>query len=84
MTLALAAPTGRPLSTGRRALYAVPFLGQIARDIARDVDAALYAVVIFVTLVILSVMTWGLPALVLTAVALVPMMFALLIWVTVP
>lgn len=82
MTLALATP--RPLSPGRRALYAVPLIGRIARDIAHDVDAALYAVVIFLTLVILAVLTWGLPALVVTAVAMVPVIFILLIWVTLP
>ena len=73
-----------PMSRGRRALYAVPVLGQVARDIAKDVDAAVYAVEIFVTLVILAVMTWGLPALVVTAVTLVPVVFVLLIWVTLP
>lgn len=82
MTYAPATP--RPLSAGRRALYAVPVIGRVARDIAKDVDAALYAVVIFLTLIILAVMTWGLPALVLTAVAMVPVMFVLLIWVTLP
>lgn len=82
--MSLAAAEALPLSRGRRALYAVPVLGQVARDIARDVDAAVYAVVIFVTLVILAVMTWGLPALVVTAVTLVPVMFVLLIWVTLP
>jgi hypothetical protein len=82
--MSLTADEALPLSRGRRALYAVPVIGQIARDIARDVDAAVYAVVIFVTLVVLAVMTWGLPALVITAVTLVPVMFILLIWVTLP
>jgi hypothetical protein len=80
MTIAIAA---RP-SLASRMFHAIPLIGWIARDIAKDVDAALYAVMIAVTLVILAVMTWGLPALVLTAIAMVPVIFVLLICVTVP
>jgi hypothetical protein len=84
MMTALPLTSPRPLSIGRRALYAVPLVGRVARDIARDVDAALYAVVILVTLLVLAVQVWGLAALVLAAVAFVPVMFVLLIWVTLP
>lgn len=64
--------------------YAIPVFGWIAKDIARDIDSALYAVVIALTGVILAVMTWGLPALVLCALMLVPLVFTLLIWTTLP
>jgi hypothetical protein len=74
----------RPLSPGRRALYAIPVLGRIARDIARDVETVFYALVILVTLLVLAVQAWGLAALVVSAVAFVPVMFVLLIWITLP
>ena len=69
-------------SPGRRALYAIPFLGQVARDIARDIDSVFYALVILVTLLVLAVQVWGLAALVVSAVAFVPVMFTLLILIT--
>jgi hypothetical protein len=74
----------RRLSPGRRALYSIPVLGRIARDIAQDVDSVFYALMILVTLLVLAVQAWGLAALVVTAVAFVPVMFVLLIWVTLP
>ena len=39
---------------------------------------------IIVTLIVLAVQVWGLAALVVTAVAFVPVMFCLLIWITLP
>ena len=67
-----------------RILYAIPILGQIARDISRGVDNFFYALMIFATCLTLAVLAWGLPALVLTALALVPVMFCLLISTTIP
>jgi hypothetical protein len=65
-----------------RLLHALPIFGQIARDIAKDKDSIFYALVIFLTIVVLSVSTWGLVALTMTALVLVPVVFALLIAVT--
>lgn len=62
----------------------VPVLGHIARDIGRDVNVVFYLIVIALTAVVLAVKTFGLAALVLTAVALVPVIFVLLLWVTLP
>jgi hypothetical protein len=83
MTMTHAAPTSRP-GLAERAFYAIPLLGWIARDISRGVDNVFYALVILLTLLVLAVMTWGLAAITLTAVALVPVIFVLLIWVTLP
>lgn len=71
-TLTAPSPTGR-------LLRAIPVVGRVIRDIEREVDTVYYLITIFLTAVILAVQTWGLPALVLTAVALVPVMFVLLI-----
>lgn len=72
-----ASPAGRILRT-------LPVIGRVAREIERDIDTVYYLIVILLTALVLAVMTWGLPALVLTAVALVPVIFVLLIWVTLP
>jgi len=71
-----------PLAPRPTGLAALPLIGFIARDIARDVNVVFYLLTIFVTLLTLAVMTWGLVALSLTAVALVPVYFALLIAIT--
>lgn len=62
-----------------RVARAIPVVGRVIRDVEREVDTVYYLLTIFVTAVVLAVQTWGLPALVLTAVALVPVMFVLLI-----
>ena len=61
-----------------------PVLGHIARDVSRDINVVFYLLTIALTLLVLAVKTWGLVALTLTAVTLVPVMFVLLIWVTLP
>lgn len=68
--------TPRPLGQIARR---VPVVGRVIRDIERDIDTVYYLITIFVTAVVLAVQTWGLPALVLTALALVPVMFVLLV-----
>lgn len=66
-----------------RAFYKVPLLGWIARDIAEKGEENIYyALVIFLTCVVLAVKTWGLVALGLTGVAMVPVMFVVLIAIT--
>ena len=67
-----------------RVLHATPVLGHIVRDISRDISTIYYVLTILLTLLVLSVKTWGLAALVLSAVGFVPVMFALLIWITLP
>ena len=82
MSLALDTPA-RP-SLGSRILHATPVLGALARDIARDVNTIFYVLTILVTLLVLAIQTWGFAALVLSAVAFVPVMFCMLIWITLP
>lgn len=65
-----------------RFIYALPFIGTVARDIAKDRDAIYYAIVILITLVVLAVKTWGLVALAMSALAMVPVMFVLLIMIS--
>lgn len=62
----------------------IPVLGHIARDIGRDISVVFYLLVIALTAVVLAVQTFGPAALVLTALAAVPVVFALLLWVTLP
>lgn len=62
----------------------IPVLGHLARALGQDINLAFYLVTIFVTAVVLAVMTWGLPALVLTALAMVPVMFAWFIIISLP
>lgn len=67
-----------PSPLGRLA-RALPIVGRVIRDIEREVDTVYYLLTILVTAVVLAVQTWGLPALVLTALALVPVMFVVLV-----
>jgi hypothetical protein len=67
-----------------RTLRALPVIGRIIREVEREIDTVYYLIVIALTAVVLAVQAWGLPALVLTALALVPVIFILLIWVTLP
>lgn len=64
------------LSAVEPAPIRIPVLGHLARALGQDINLAFYLLTIFVTGVVLAVMTWGLPALVLTALSLVPVMFA--------
>jgi len=71
-------------SLASRLLHAIPVLGHIARDISRDISTIYYVLTILLTLLVLAIQTWGFAALVLAAVAFVPVMFCLLIWITLP
>lgn len=75
-------PRTRRAPFALRLLYAIPVLGQIARDIAKDQDNIFYALAMFVTIVVLAVKTWGVVALAMTALAMVPLMFVVLIAIT--
>ena len=71
-TLPVPGPFGRLART-------LPIVGRVIRDIEREVETVYYLLTIFLTAVVLAVQTCGLPALVLTALALVPVMFVLLV-----
>lgn len=71
-------------SLAGRVLRSLPVVGRVVRDIEREIDTVYYLIVIFLTAVVLAVQTWGLAALVVTAVSLVPVMFILLIFITLP
>jgi hypothetical protein len=69
---------------GRPWFYSIPVFGWIARDLAEGTpDTIWYFLVILLTLLILAVKTWGLVALGLTALATVPVIFVVLILITV-
>ncbi|MGL4235489.1 hypothetical protein [Tabrizicola sp.] len=74
-------PARSPIS---RLFRALPVIGRVIRDIERDIYTVHYLIVIALTALVLAVQAWGLPALVLTALALVPVIFVLLIWITLP
>lgn len=57
----------------------VPVVGRVIREVEREADTVYYLITIFVTAVVLAVQAWGLPALVVTALALVPVIFVLLV-----
>lgn len=76
MTHAAEAPLGL--------LYRLPVIGWFARDLARDFHGNIYYfLLIVVTLLVLAMKTWGLVALGLTAVALTPVIFVVLLLITV-
>jgi hypothetical protein len=75
--------TARP-SLALRLLYAVPLIGWIARDIARDVNNVFYALVILITVEVIAVKLWGLVALTLTALCIVPLMFLFFVAISWP
>lgn len=67
-----------------RTIRALPLFGAMMRDMGRDVNIVFYYLVIAATLVVLAMQIWGLAALAMTALALVPVMFTLIIWITLP
>jgi hypothetical protein len=71
--------TAQALSAPSRLARSTPILGRVIRYIERDSDTIYYLLTILLTALVLAIQTWGLPALVLTALALVPVMFTLLI-----
>lgn len=73
-----------PTTIAAPAPVTFPVLGHLARDIGRDINVVFCLLAIFVTAVVLAIKAFGLAALVLTAVAAVPVVFFLLLWVTLP
>ncbi len=83
MSILTPIPPRTPLAA--RALLSLPLIGWIARDVAfGDKDNIWYALVILLTTAILSLATWGLPALVMMALLLVPVCFGLIIVFSLP
>lgn len=71
-------------SRARRAFYAIPVIGWIARDLVEGgSDNIYYLLVAVLSLWAIAVMTWGLPALALPAMALVPAIIATLVLLTI-
>lgn len=71
-------------SLASRLIRSLPVVGRVIRDVEREVDTVFYVMVILLTAMVLAVQTWGVAALVVTAVAIVPVVFAVLIWITLP
>lgn len=81
MTTETMTPAARPRLL--RMLLAIPVLGWIARDLLYgDADNIWYLLVAVLSLWAIAVMTWGVPALYLPALAMVPVMFVILIWIS--
>jgi hypothetical protein len=71
-------PRRRPL------LYSIPVVGWVARDLNEGApDTIYYLLVTLLTLLVLAVMHWGIVALTMTALAMVPVIGVLLILITV-
>ncbi|WP_371036579.1 MULTISPECIES: hypothetical protein [unclassified Rhodosalinus] len=71
-------------SRALRALFAVPVIGWIARDLMMGGrENFYYLLVALVTLWIMAVATWGLPALTLPALVMVPVIMITLVTITV-
>jgi len=65
-----------------RWFHSVPVIGWIARDVTREPDSVWYLLVTLLTLLVLAVATWGVVALTMTALVMVPVMFVILILIT--
>lgn len=65
-----------------RILLALPLLGRITREIRDDADNILYLLLALVSLWVISILTWGLPALYLPMVALAPVCLGMLVLLT--
>jgi len=66
-----------------RFFLAIPIIGWIARDLLDGgADNIYYLLVAIVSLLVVAVMTWGIKVLTLVAVALVPVIFIVLVWIT--
>jgi hypothetical protein len=82
--MSISVPTAPQDGPAIRALLALPLIGHLLRDIGRDVNIVFYHLVIAITALVLAMQIWGLAALVLAALALVPVMFSLILWITLP
>ncbi|MDA7426941.1 hypothetical protein PGB28_00620 [Primorskyibacter aestuariivivens] len=81
--------TAPPLQSGARTplalrlLLSLPIIGRIASDLLYgDKDNIYYFLVILLTIEVVLIMTWGLPALAMSALAMVPICVTLLVILT--
>lgn len=73
----------RTLTLLQRGLYATPIVGRIAREVAEgDADNKWYLGMILLTLWVLAYMVWGVPALYIPFVLMVPFCIAMLLLLT--
>jgi hypothetical protein len=80
MTLA-ASPSRPPI--WQRLFFAIPVIGWVARDLLfGDKNNVWFAIIGFVSLWLSSALVFGLPGLYLPALALVPVMFVVLLFIT--
>lgn len=78
--MSILTPIPPSLPRASRLFYNLPVLGWLARDLAfGDKDNIWYFLVILLTVVVLSTMTWGLPALVMICTAYVPVHMGLMV-----
>jgi len=81
--MSLSEPSSRP-SAPLRILLSLPVIGWVARDLLYgSSDNIYYLLVVLASLLILAVATWGLPALTMTALAAVPVIWIVLLLITV-
>jgi len=83
MTMTMSATAPRP-SLLWRIFHKIPVIGWVAKDASRDINMVFYGLLILATALVLAVKTWGLVALTLTALCLVPMMFVFFVTITWP
>jgi Na+/alanine symporter len=62
----------------------IPVLSSLADAIGRDINLIFYILVILLTLLVFAVKTWGLVALTMAALPMVPVMFAFYIYISLP
>ncbi|MGV8987097.1 MAG: hypothetical protein ACOH2H_12530 [Cypionkella sp.] len=66
-----------------RLYYALPIVGPVTRAIEKDINLIWYVLVILLTVLVLAVKTWGLVALTMAALAMVPVMLLIIIAISV-
>jgi len=81
--MSVASPHPASLPLWQRFFYAIPVIGWVARDLVfGDKNNIWFALILFVSLWLISALTFGLPGLYIPAVALVPVIFCVLILIT--
>lgn len=63
-------------------VWRLPIIGRILRDIEREPESIFYLIVGLLSLLIIATVTWGLQVLAMTALAMVPVIFVLLLLIT--
>ena len=81
--MSMTATAPRP-SFGWRILHKIPVIGWVAKDASRDINMVFYALLILATALVLAVMTWGLVALTMAALCMVPLVFMFFIAISWP